>query len=239
MPNPPGLLSDAPYGVIINGDRIVIGSPHGKPVELSDDLKNKIQSAASKYGAYYEGDGKDVAPLTGLLGKNDYKGSWDDLVAKNVNGYPEEFLSGIFSNVDANGYSKLFANPNDTIFNSILNNQDKASYFKDRKFGADDLKRFLIGGSEKNADFLSMSNQPATPENLQKFLTTGEQLMWPDNWQEYPNKLGKYAQKFNQARDGALINGPPGVYVAGSGHLAEIAKANKNLQMIGGELASE
>jgi hypothetical protein len=31
---------NAPYGVIDQGDKIILGSPHGEPIELSEDLKN-------------------------------------------------------------------------------------------------------------------------------------------------------------------------------------------------------
>lgn len=238
MPDIPGLLSDAPYGVIVDGDRVIIGSPHGQKIPLSDDLRRMVTNVASKYGAYYEGDGKDVVP-NGLLGKDDYKGSWDDLVAKSVKGYPPEFLSGIFSNVNENGYTKLFSDPKRTIFDSLLNNQEKARYFKDRQFDAATLENFLRGGSENGADFLEMSRMPATPENLQRFFSTGERLTWPDNWQEYPNKLGKYAQKVDETRNAVLQSGPPGVYFAGSGHLSELANANRRLKMIGGERAAD
>jgi hypothetical protein len=236
---PPGLLSDAPYGVIIDGDRIIIGSPHGQPVQLSPDLQRRVQDVAKRYGAYYEGDGKDVAPLQGLLGSDAYRGSWDDNVAKSTKGYPEEFLSGLFSNVEANNYPKTFSDPQSTIFDSILKNQSNARYFKDRAFDAKTLENFLRGGSQGDADFVAMSRMPATPENLQRFFGTGEKLMWPDNWQQYPNKLGKYAQKFEQARNAALTSGQPGVYVAGAGHLPEIAASNKRLRLIGGERAAD
>lgn len=236
---PAGLLSDAPYGVIIDGDQIIVGSPHGGSVQLSPDLQRRVQDTAKRYGAYYEGDGKDVAPLAGLLGRSDYKGSWDDSVAGAVKGYPPEFLSGLFSNIDVNKPHEAFADPKSSIFDAILKNQGKMSYFKDRKFNRSVLSDFLQGGSEKDTDFMSMSQMPATSENLYKFFSTGERLMWPDNWQEYPNKLGKYAQKFEQARNAALTSGKPGVYVAGAGHLPEIVSSNKRLHMIGGEKASE
>lgn len=237
--SPPGLLSDAPYGVIFDGNRVVIGSPHGEPVQLSPDLRRRVQSVAKRYGAYYEGDGKDVAPLEGLLGKSDYRGSWDDQVAKNVKGYPAEFLSGLFSNVEANKQPEIFADPNATIFDSLLKNQSKARYFKDREYDAGALEGFLRGGSQDGADFLAMSRQPATRENLQRFFSTGERLMWPDNWQEYPNKLGQYAKKFEDARNQAILSGKPGVYVAGAGHLPELVRMKKGLRMVGGEKAGD
>ena len=239
MPNPPGLLSDAPYGVIDAGDRVIIGSPHGGSVQLSPELRRRVQDVAKRYGAYYEGDGKDVAPMAGLLGRDDYRGSWDDNVAASVKGAPPEFLSGLFSNVDVNKPHEVFADPKSSIFDAILRNQGKMSYFKDRKFDQSTLSDFLSGGSEKGADFISMSKQPATSENLYKFFSTGEKLMWPDNWQEYPNKLGQFAKRFEAARNNALLFGKPGVYVAGAGHLPELVEMKKGLRLIGGERAAE
>jgi hypothetical protein len=234
-----GLLGSAPYGAIIDGDRIIIGSSHGGPIDLPDDVRRKVQDVAKRYGAYYEGDGKDVKATAGLLGSGDYRGSWDDQVAQSVKGYPEEFLSGLFSNVEANGYPKLFADPESSIFDSIIKNQAKAKYFKDRNFDADTLQKFLGGGSQGDVNFLELAKQPATPENLHKFFTTGESLMWPDNWQEYPNKLGQYAKRFEDTRNQTLLNAKPGVYFAGAGHLPELTQMNPRLNMIGGERAND
>lgn len=232
--------SPAPYGAIFAGpDKIIIGSPHGGELQLSDDLRRKVQDLASRYGAYYEGDGKDVKTTTGLLGDSSYKGSWDDQVAENTKGYPVEFLSGLFSNVEANKYPQIFSDPNRSIFDSILSNQEKASYFKDRKFDAATLEKFLKDGSQDANDFLNMSKMPATQENLQKFFTSGEQLMWPENWQDYPNKLSQFAKKFEEARNASLINAKPGVYFAGAGHLPELSKMNNKFRIVGGEKASD
>lgn len=234
-----GLLGDAPYGAIVLGDKVILGSPHGGSVELSPNLKKTVSDVANRYGAYYEGDGKDVGPLAGLLGKKSYKGSWDDVVESSVEGYPTEFLSGLFSNTEANNYHNVFADPKRSIFDSLLSNQNKARYFKNKEYDASTLQNFLNGGSQDGVNFAEMSNLPATEENLKKFFNTGEQLMWPDNWQEYPNNLGKFAKKFEEARNKALLNAPPGVYVAGAGHLPELASMDKNIRLIGGEKASQ
>ncbi len=240
---PKGLLGGAnaaPYGVIFDGsDKVIVGARHGSSVVLSDDLKDRVQTIARKYGAWFEGDGKDVAPIRGLLGEEDYKGSWDDLVAKSVKGYPPEFLSGLFSNTEINEQKKIFLDPKSTIFDSILNRQNKFNYFKDRKFNAATLAEFLKGGSEKNIDLFKLSQLPATKDNLVEFFDVGEKLMWPDNWQDYPNKLGKFAEKFERARNQGLLSDRPGVYVAGSGHLPELISLDKNLKMIGGSKAIE
>ena len=97
--------------------------------------------------------------------------------------------------------------------------------------GAIDLKKFLEEMSEKGINFINLSKQPATQENLQSFINKGEQLTWPSNWQEYPNKAGKLARRETILRDQWLIKeAPSGLYFIGSGHLKDIAKmANKKI----------
>ena len=228
----------APYGVTFMGDdKVIIGSPHGQKVELSDDLKQKIQDIANKHGAYYEGAGGDIEPNKDFLPK--YNGSWDDLHAKTVKGYPVEYLSPMFSNVDVNKPHEAFLSPDQTIMSSLISNQDKMKYFKDRRYDEKVLRDFLQAGSENDVDLLKMSQLPATKENLQKFFKTGESLTWPENWLEYPNKLGKLAKKTEDSRNQFLLNAPSGVYVAGAGHLLELKRLREDLNIIGGERSGD
>ncbi len=229
--------ANAPYGVVDMGDKIIVGSPHGDQIPLSDELKSRIQDVAGKSGVWYEGTGGDIEQNKSLFPK--YQGSWDEQVAKNVEGYPVEYMAPMFSNVEVNKPHEVYANPDKSIFDSIVANQDKAKYFKDRRFDADALRDFLTQGSEKDADLIRMSQLPATKENLNKFFSTGERLMWPNNWQEYPNRLGKIAKRFEESRNQYLLNAPPGVYVTGAGHIPELRGMNKDLKIIGGERASE
>ena len=78
--------------------------------------------------------------------------------------------------------------------------------------------------SEGKYDFLGMSKQPATQENLNYFLKSGEALMWPDaGWENYPHNAGKIAKAATvDTRDRWLANAKPGVYVVGSGHLVAV-----------------
>ena len=77
--------------------------------------------------------------------------------------------------------------------------------------------------SEGKYDFLKMSQQPATQENLTRFLKAGEALMWPSNWEQYPNKAGKIAKAATvDVRDQYLATRKAGVYVTGSGHLKAV-----------------
>lgn len=225
-----------PYGAAVIGeDKIILGSPHGEPIELSDELKQKVKDIAEKHGAWYEGTGGDTEPNKSWLPK--YKGSWDEQHAASVKGYPVEYLAPMFSNVDVNKQPELFEDPNKTIMSSLIANQDKSKYFKDRRYDEKALRDFLQQGSEGDVDFLKMSQMPATKENLSKFFKTGESLMWPDNWQEYPHNLGKIAKRTEDSRNQFLLNAPPGVYVTGAGHIPELKRLNKDLQVIGGERA--
>jgi hypothetical protein len=227
----------APYGAaFIGDDKVILGSPHGESINLSDDLKSRVQEIAKKHGAYYEGNAGDVEPNKSLI--PEYKGSWDTAHGSSVKGYPIEYLAPMFSNVEVNKPHETYLSPNQTIIQSLLANQAKAKYFQDRKYDEKTLRDFLKAGSEKDIDLIKMGQLPATKENLQKFFTTGESLMWPENWQEYPHNLGKLAKKFEDRRNQYLLDAPPGVYVAGAGHIPELKRIKNDLNIIGGERSS-
>lgn len=80
----------------IRPDLIFVGQVHGKSVAIPPEVKVAID----KYGAWYEGDGGDKMPMV------KYKGSWDDALAKDVHGYPKEFLFVIFTNTAVNEQKK-------------------------------------------------------------------------------------------------------------------------------------
>jgi predicted nucleotidyltransferase len=226
-------LSNAPTGVIFNGNVAYVGQTHGKPIKLSDELKKKIQDLAAKHGAWYEGNGADRAHTKDLIGK--WEGSWDDVAAKSIKGYPPQFLYVLFSNVDANNTIKrVGVDPNGTIFDQILKNQNSGKFFPDRSYDADTLREFLGMISQKGSDFNEMAQQPATAENVRRFFKTGERLMWPSNWEDYPNPAGKVAKKANDHRDHWLATRKSGVYVMGAGHLLSVAKIG-GFNLIGGE----
>ena len=223
----------APTGVIFKGNVAYVGQTHGKPIELSDDLKGKIQDMASKHGAWYEGNGADRAYTKDLI--TTWEGSWDDVAAKSIKGYPPEFLYVLFSNVDANNTLKrIGSNPKSTIFDQILKNQNSGKFFPDRNYDAKTLDRFLVMISQEGYDFREMAKKTATAENVRRFIKTGEQLMWPGDWESYPNPAGKVAKKANDYRDDWLVNRKSGVYVMGAGHLLSIAKKG-GFKLTGGE----
>jgi hypothetical protein len=170
-----------------------------------------------KYGAYYEGAGGDKSDAI------KYQGSWDDKASKEVKGYPKEFLYTLFTNSNVNNQKKNLTQPDKTIFDSALAAQGKWGYFKDRKFDADTLKQFLSASG-----MLDKSKQPATESNVKKFIDEGEGLMWPKNWEEYPNPAGKLAQKASEYRTNWLKSQKEGVYFVGSDHMKELNKPKAN-----------
>lgn len=218
--------------VLFDGDnKAYIGVEHGKRPSISAQDMNRIQAIAKRHGAWFEGSGGDAKAVG--LGTNEFKGSWDDKLQQRVAGYPPEFLYTIFTNTEANKQAETLTKPGTTIFNSIVKAQDKISYLKERRFTSETLANFLRMASENDIDLLKMSQKEATPENVGQFLKTGEGLMWPDNWERYPNRAGKLAKKVNDQRQEFLAEQPAGVYVVGSDHLQEL-KSKMRLRSMDG-----
>jgi len=231
--------SEAPRGVIFDGNKVFVGKAHMEPLVLSDELVEKIKEIGDKYGYWYEGSGGDVPTTTGFNNKSKYEGSWDHEFKKTINGYPPEYLYTIFANTKVNHQRDNLLNPSISIFDSIMKAQKKVSYLKNRELDDSTLKKFLSMCSEKDVDFLKLSELPATKENVNMFLNKGESLSWPKNWKEYPNKAGKLAKKVEDARNTFILNRKTGVYFAGSGHLIELLRLDDSLKMIGGEKAEK
>lgn len=229
--------SVAPQGVIFKGDNVAyVGDEHGVPIKLNDELLAKVKSIGNRYGYWYEGSGGGVDTNAKIFGgRKSYQGSWDDDFRKEVKNYPYQFIYTLFANTKVNGQKQSITDPKLSIFNSILKNQKKFSYFKDREFGAKELNEFLRKSSESDTNFLEMSKKPATKENVNVFIDKGEELSWPKNWEEYPNNAGKIAKEANDARDKYLLSRTEGVYFAGAGHLKSLIDMDKTLKLIGGE----
>jgi len=230
--------SEAPRGVIFDGNKVFVGKAHMEPLVLSDELVEKIKEIGDTYGYGYEGSGgRDVPTTTGFNNKSKYEGSWDNEFQKTVKGYPPEYLYTIFANTNVNHQRDNLLNPSISIFDSIMKSHKKFGYFKNREIDDSTLKKFLSMCSEKDVDFLKLSELPATKKNVNMFLDKGESLSWPKNWKEYPNNAGKVAKKVEDARNTFLLNRKTGVYFAGSGHLIELLRLDDSLKMIGGEKA--
>jgi len=209
--------------IFLNDNTVIVGQEHGKSLELSPETLKRVQAIAEKYGAWYEGNGMDREFTKGII--DDYQGSWDDdLLSPSIKGYPYPFLYVLFSNIKANDTvkGKIGSDPKVSIFDRILNTQPSTNYFPDRKFDAETLTKFLQSVSEGPYDFVKMSQAPATEKNVERFFQLGEKLMWPENWEEYPNKAGQLAKQVNDLRDKFLASRKSGVYVVGSGHLVAV-----------------
>ena len=207
--------------VFLNPTTVVVGQAHGQPLELSPDTLKKIQDIAAKHGAWYEGNGTDRSYTKGQIDR--YVGSWDDEVAKTASPNDPKWLYVLFANVDENNrVQRVGVDPKDTIFNRLLAGAQDNS-FQGIGYTAQALQKFLQMASEGKYDFVKMSQQPATQENLTRFLKAGEALMWPSNWEQYPNRAGKIAKAATvDVRDQYLATRKAGVYVTGSGHLKAV-----------------
>jgi len=207
--------------VFLNSTTVVVGQAHGQPLELSPNTLKQIQAIAAKHGAWYEGNGTDRGYTKGQIDR--YVGSWDDEVAKTANSNDPKWLYVLFANVDENNrVQRVGVDPRDTIFNRLLATA-KDNSFQGIGYTSQALQKFLQMASEGKYDFLKMSQQPATQENLTRFLKAGEALMWPSNWEQYPNKAGKIAKAATvDVRDQYLATRKAGVYVTGSGHLKAV-----------------
>jgi hypothetical protein len=241
----------APWGIIFDGeDKILVGDMHQTPIELSKDLEKKVISIANKYGYYGEGIGLEYnkavtdSKFYKDLNPKMYKGSWDKKLIKSgkiKNEDKKVFLYALFSNVSENHRLKKLmkqTKKGETILQLLhrtipIWSAEMGEFNLNKK----DLEDFLKNISEDNVDFFEMSKKEATKENLNDFLTKGEKLQWPKNWEEYPFKAGKVARKATTLRDKFLINTGPGVYFVGAGHLKDIIqmKEGERLKLIGGE----
>ena len=248
----------APQGVIDFGNgKILVGDNHFDPVELSQDLVDKIVAAGKSSGYYGEGIG--IEHNKGVMSsevykalvdaKAKYKGSWDKLIE-----IPKEekyvYLATLFSNPSENKRVPTLmkkVKKGDTIFNLLSRTFDD---YTEPGLGlsAKDLEKFLKEVSQKEVDFLVLSKQQATKENLQSFIDKGENLMWGNgdgiitlpngkevHYNEYSTNAGKMAKRETDIRDNWLINkAGPGVYFIGSGHLKSIAKMKGGKPVIDG-----
>jgi len=244
-----GAKNKAPQGVLfLTSKKILVGDNHFDPVELSEELFNTILSVGKTYGYYGEGIGieynkgvmsSDIYKALKDSGAK-YKGSWDDKVK-----IPKEekyaYIATYFSNPTENNRVPTLMSKvkdGDTIFSLLSRTFDDYTQ-PGLNLTSEDLKRFLQEMSEKGIDFLELSKQPVTKEALQDFTDKGEALMWPDNWEEYPNKAGKLARRETIIRDTWLIEkAPSGIYFIGSGHLKDISKMSKIKIIDGSKIGS-
>ena len=243
----------APYGVIkFNDKKILVGDMHQEPLELSEDLISDILRISNEYGYYGEGIGLEYndaitkSSFYDRLDPDKYMGSWDKKLIESGE-IPKDkeyvFLYSLFSNPKENKRLENlieYTEEGDTIFDVLLKTiPDWSAEMGIFNLGEVELNKFLSEISEDDIDFVEMSKQESNEETLSEFLDIGEDLQWPENWEEYPNMAGKFARIATTMRDLFLINSKPGVYFVGAGHLADIVRMKEgeelNLKLIGGE----
>ena len=129
--------------IFLSPTAVIVGQQHGKPLQLSPEILQKVQQIANQYGAWSEGNRSDEQFTQGQI--DNYKGSWDeDLFPRTVKGVLYPFLYTMMANVKENRtLEKIGADPNLSIFDQLLKKQQEYSFFPDRKFGAETLKKFL------------------------------------------------------------------------------------------------
>jgi hypothetical protein len=214
--------------ILFSGNKkAYVGVEHGKKLSIPSKDAEKVKAIAREHGAWVEGSGGD-SEVAGI-DRKDINGSWDDEFQKTIKGYPPEFLYTVFTNTEVNKQENNLTKPGMTILEAINKAQDKVGYFKDRKFTAQTIQKFLEAASENDTDLLDMAQENATKENVKDFLMAGEDLMWPDNWDQYPNNAGKLAKKVNDQRQEFLVKQPSGVFFVGSDHIKDLKKKSKNL----------
>ena len=251
------IKQEIPYVIIkFNDDKILVGDMHQTPLELPDEWVKEIVKVANSKGYYGEGIGlkhNEAVTKSNFFKLLDPKmeiDSWDKKLIESGE-VPKDkeyiFLYALFSNPKENHrLEKLLDNVDEgnTIFDVLLKTiPDWSADMGKFNLGDRELTKFLEEISEGNHNFIEMSKQDATEENLSNFLDLGENLQWPSTeknpnlWQQYPHMAGKFARIATTIRDQFLINAGPGVYFVGAGHLKDIVEMpeGKELKLIGGE----
>lgn len=222
----------APYGVVFDGNKVIVGVPHGQDIPMDKGLKRRIREIGKQHGFYYEGDGGDKK-----LFPAQYKGSWDDKMSKDIKGYPPEFLSAMFGASDMAKQVKMVEDPKRTVFESLLRHNRELSPLKGKRFSDKELTEYLTRISDADTDFAGLARQPATRENVERFFSVGAAKAFPENWEEYPHNVGKAMKDFLDRRDKFLLSQDRGVYFVGAGHLRNMQKLDPKLKVLGGEKA--
>lgn len=224
--------SKAPYGVIFSKNKAVVGVPHGQKIPMQEGIERRIRAIGDAHGYWYEGDGGDKKAFPAT-----YKGSWDDKMAKDIDGYPPEFLSAMFGAADMAKQIRMVENPKRNIFDSLLANSGELSPLKGKRFSESTLSTYLSRISDSMVDFEALAKRPATRANVERFFKTGAARTFPANWEKFPHKAGKVMKEFLDRRDRFLLDQKRGVYFVGAGHLLNIKKLDSRVEVVGGDKA--
>lgn len=231
----------APYGIMFFGnDKVLVGDNHETPIELSQDLIDRIVAIGKKHGYYGEGSGIKDNPAVNksevfraLKDSSVDKGSWDSLIPSPKN--KSDFLYAMFANTKENDTIKRLTDKveeGDTIL-SLLQ-RERHNYSATGGTTVKDVEAFLRDASDAQHNFLEMAKKPATKESLKNFIETGESKTFPEGksengpnrkkWEDFEHNAGKVAQRALQVRDNWIIDPKrKGVYFIGNGHLISIS----------------
>lgn len=228
-----------PHGVLVYGDKIIVGTNHGDPVQITDKhVLNQVRSVGDKHGYSYEGTGGPVdikQPLFGLNSKSDYRDGWDQNRSKTIrkNGVQPHHLSIIIGNVKENWKSiNQHLGESGTVLDGLHRwaNAVSRTAFGGAPVSRETVEQFLrkaSTGTEKN--FLETAK--TTPVSQTKpLLHEMESIAWPENWNSKKRTTGaeKLVDAESEERNTHVLdNMSSGVYFAGAGHLKQIADTLK------------
>lgn len=243
------IQSIAPHGVLVYGDKIYVGVEHGKVPDISPSLVSSIKEHGRGHGFFYEGTGPEVdikQPKFGLSDIKDYKGGWDQKFEESQETYPKAFVSTMFANSNVNKQQERIAKigksgNHSSIFDTILHgHKDIIGWNFKGKLTAPILKSYLEdASSDSDIDFTKLAQMPPTIKNATKFIKEGDKRSYPNDWMNPKTRIAKLAQEADTGRNKHLLTSPPGVYFAGSGHIAQLAnmldERKENFTMHGGE----
>jgi hypothetical protein len=242
--------SQAPHGVLLYKDKIIVGAKHRQPVKISDkSLLQKIQKHGEEHGYFYEGDGGDAKqPLFNLSNIKDYTSGYDRDFNKSLKEFPYQQVSMIAGNTKVNKQYdqivKYAQNGKKSIFDGILEFINKG--LPDDNFP--ELTPKILEKFLKRVNFLDRAkNTKATRENAKKFITDMENEGYEHkdskgkyDWKEANTEMQKVSQEGEDLRNYYILDkAKPGVYIIGSGHLESMKRIlderDEEYDMIGGE----
>ena len=200
--------------VIFDGDKAFVGVTHDSPPKMTPELFEKVKAIGDTNGYWFEGNGADQTAISQVFGNIDYKGSWDEQITP---AKPYTYVYTLFGNVEANHrVDQVFNGEGKTIYEKILYTYKKWAHEVIRNQDGKALVDTFLKGLGGTA--LRDVQQEGTKENIEKFLTSIEDVMWA-GWPKGSGPAFEMAKVAVYERDNWLIQAPAGVYFTGEGHL--------------------
>lgn len=203
-----------------------VGVPHGSAPVVAPNTVQQVKSVGAENGFYYEGNGDDREHVNRSFGPINYRGSLDNLV--NVpDGSRSNFLYTMFSNPPPQTDAMVRRlTGSSSILDALDANRDDVAHEAVRgRLTRDDIVTFL-----RDTGLQDYADRPATERDLRSFVDRGSSLMWPDNWEEFPNPAGRVAQAAAQQRLRSLTERGSGVYFLGQDNLRLLQSVDPSLR---------